>query len=77
MAILMVSLNPTKTGEFVARKVIPKDARGEYKRLYGVSRRPWLLLPQALLSTLLTDMACHCPPRAVAMPLALSASAIS
>jgi hypothetical protein len=28
MAIVMVSLNPTKTGEFVARKVIPKDARG-------------------------------------------------
>ena len=37
MAILMVSLNPTKTGEFVARKVIPKDARAEYKRLHGVS----------------------------------------
>jgi hypothetical protein len=34
MAIVRVSLNPTKTGEFVARKVIPKDAREEYKRLY-------------------------------------------
>jgi hypothetical protein len=37
MAVVMVSLNSTKSGEFVARKVIPKDAREEYKRLFGVS----------------------------------------
>jgi hypothetical protein len=34
-SFLLVSLNPTKTGEFVARKVIRKDAREEFKRLYG------------------------------------------
>src|SRR3979490_2108916 len=45
MAILMVSLNPTKTGEFVARKAIPKEARAEYKRLYGVSREALLRIP--------------------------------
>jgi hypothetical protein len=45
MAILMASLNPTKTGEFVARKVIPKDARAEYKRLYGVSTEAILKVP--------------------------------
>jgi hypothetical protein len=45
MAILMASLNPTKTGEFVARKVIPKDARKEYKRLYGVSTEAILKVP--------------------------------
>jgi integrase len=45
MAILMASLNPTKTGGFVARKAIPKDAREEYKRLYGVSREAILRIP--------------------------------
>jgi integrase len=45
MAILMVSLNSTKTGEFVARKAIPKDARAEYKRLHGVSREAILKIP--------------------------------
>jgi hypothetical protein len=45
MAIVMVSLNPTKTGELVARKVIPKDARAEYKRLHGVGREAILKLP--------------------------------
>src|ERR1700738_2971861 len=45
MAIVMVSLNPTKTGEFVARKAIPKDARAEYKRLHGVSREAILKIP--------------------------------
>jgi integrase len=45
MAIVMVSLNPTKTGEFVARKVIPKDARVEYKRLHGVGREAILRIP--------------------------------
>lgn len=45
MAILMVSLNPTKTGDFVARKAIPKEARAEYKRLHGVSREALLRIP--------------------------------
>jgi integrase len=45
MAILMASLNSTKTGEFVARKAIPKDARAEYKRLHGVSREAILKIP--------------------------------
>jgi integrase len=45
MAIVMVSLNPTKSGEFVARKVIPKDARAEYKRLHGVGREAILKIP--------------------------------
>jgi integrase len=45
MAVVMVSLNPTKTGEFVARKVIPKDARAEYKRLHGVGREARLKIP--------------------------------
>jgi hypothetical protein len=33
MAIFLIGLS--KTGEFVARKVIWKDAREEFKRLYG------------------------------------------
>lgn len=45
MAILMASLNPSKTGRLVARKAIPKDARAEYKRLYGVSREAILNIP--------------------------------
>jgi hypothetical protein len=45
MAIPMVSLNPTNTGEFVARKAIPKEARAEYKRLHGVSREALLRIP--------------------------------
>lgn len=45
MAVVMVSLNSTKTGEFVARKVIPKDARAEYKRLHGVGREAILKIP--------------------------------
>ena len=45
MVIVMVSLNPSKTGQFVARKVIPKDARAEYKRLYGVSTEAILKIP--------------------------------
>ena len=45
MAILMASLNSSKTGQFVARKVIPKDARAEYKRLYGVSTEAILKVP--------------------------------
>jgi len=45
MAILMASLNPSKSGAFVARKAIPKDARAEYKRLHGVSREAILKIP--------------------------------
>jgi hypothetical protein len=45
MAVLMVSLNSTKTGDFVARKAIPKDARAEYKRLHGVRREAILKIP--------------------------------
>jgi integrase len=41
----MTSLNQTKTGAFVARKVIPKDARTEYKRLYSVSTEAILKVP--------------------------------
>jgi hypothetical protein len=40
-----LSLNPTKSGELVARKVIPKDARAEYKRLHGVGREAILKIP--------------------------------
>jgi len=35
------------------------------------------VLPYARSRTLLTDFACHCPPRAVATPRAFSAAAIS
>jgi hypothetical protein len=41
----MASLNPTATGEIKSRKAIPKDARAEYKRLYGVSREAILTVP--------------------------------
>ena len=41
----MVSLNPSKSGAFVARKAIPQDARAEYKRLHGVSREVILKIP--------------------------------
>jgi integrase len=34
----MASLTSTKSGALLGRKAIPKDARAEYKRLYGVSR---------------------------------------
>ena len=45
MALLMASLNSTKSGAFVARKAIPKDARAEYKRLHGVSHEAILKIP--------------------------------
>jgi hypothetical protein len=45
MAVLVASLNRVKSGELVARKVIPKDARAEYKRLYGVSTEVILKVP--------------------------------
>jgi len=35
MAFRMAGLTRTKSGIYTARKVIPKDARGEYRRLYG------------------------------------------
>jgi len=41
----MVSLNPSKSGALVACKAIPKGARAEYKRLYGVSREVILKIP--------------------------------
>jgi hypothetical protein len=47
MAIVMVSLNSSKSGAFVARKAIPQDARAEYKRLHGVSREVILKIPKA------------------------------
>ena len=36
MASFMVGLKRQKTGGYAARKVIPKDVREEYARLYGV-----------------------------------------
>jgi integrase len=38
MAVRMASLKSNKNGELIARKAIPVDARGEYKRLHGVGR---------------------------------------
>ena len=35
MPRLATKLAPTKTGGFIARKVIPFDVRDEYARLYG------------------------------------------
>ena len=35
MASKMAGLTRTKSGRYTARKVIPRDARGEYQRLYG------------------------------------------
>jgi integrase len=45
MAVRMVSLKSSKTGEWVARKGIPADARAEYKRLYGVGHEAILRVP--------------------------------
>jgi integrase len=45
MALRMVSLKSAKTGEWIARKGIPADARAEYKRLYGVGREAILRVP--------------------------------
>lgn len=45
MAIRMVSLKSSKTGEWIARKGIPADARAEYKRLYGVGHEAILRVP--------------------------------
>src|SRR6266850_2018967 len=43
---------------------------------YVFPREPLCYAASALSSMFLTDIACHWPPRAVATPLALSASAI-
>src|SRR5438477_2362840 len=45
MPVRMAALNSTATGETKSRKAIPKDARAEYKRLYGVSHEAILVVP--------------------------------
>jgi Porin subfamily len=45
MASFMVALRRQKTGGYAARKVIPKDVREEYARLYGVGWEEKLSLP--------------------------------
>src|SRR5712691_5319143 len=45
MPIRMAALISSATGETKSRKAIPKDARREYKRLYGVSREAILKVP--------------------------------
>jgi hypothetical protein len=45
MAVRMVSLKSSKSGEWIARKGIPVDARAEYKRLYGVRHEVILRVP--------------------------------
>ena len=45
MASMMVALKRQKTGGFAARKVIPKDVRNEYARIYGVGWEEKLSIP--------------------------------
>ena len=45
MALRMVSLKRSKTGEWIARKAIPADARAEYRSLHGVGREVILRAP--------------------------------
>jgi integrase len=45
MPIRMVALNRSKTGEWIARKSVPKDVRVEYSRLYSVGWEAILKLP--------------------------------
>jgi integrase len=45
MAVLMIGLKRTKTGSFVARKVIPKDVRSAYAALYRVGWEEKFHLP--------------------------------
>jgi hypothetical protein len=45
MALRMVALNRATDGRWFARKVIPKDVRDEYAKLYGVRREAHLKLP--------------------------------
>ena len=37
MAVVMTALNRSRSGAFVARKVIPKDIRSEYAARYGMA----------------------------------------
>ena len=48
MALRMVSLKGSKSRGWVARKGVPADARGEYKRLYGVGREAILRVPAGI-----------------------------
>ena len=45
MASLMVALKRQKAGGYAARKVVPKDVREEYARLYGVGWEEKFSLP--------------------------------
>ena len=45
MALRMVALNRIADGRWFARKVIPKDVREQYARLYGFKREAHLKLP--------------------------------
>jgi hypothetical protein len=45
MAVRMVALNRASDGRWFARKVIPKNVREEYSRLFGVRREAHLKLP--------------------------------
>ncbi len=45
MPIRMAAQNLSATGAKKSRKAIPKDARAEYKRLYGVSHEAILVVP--------------------------------
>src|SRR6266480_845313 len=45
MASIMVALKRQKSGVFTARKVIPKDVREQYARLYGVGWEEKLRVP--------------------------------
>jgi hypothetical protein len=46
VSVTMVALNISKNGQWIARKVIPADARAEYKALYGVGREAILRVPR-------------------------------
>ena len=46
MAVKMASLKIGRNGELIARKVIPADARAQYKALHGVKREAILKVPQ-------------------------------
>ena len=45
MASMMVALKRQKAGGFAARKVVPKDVRDEYARIYGVGWEEKLSIP--------------------------------
>ena len=48
MAPFMVALKRRKAGGYAARKVIPKDIREEYARLYGMGWEEKLSLPPGI-----------------------------